>query len=97
MAEFASPVRAVDCAADCQRTAEQFAGELPAAERIRFRMGLHIGDVIVEDAACFGDEVNIAARLQELCVQGSSSYQMPFSVTCLASRTFASARLAHCG
>jgi adenylate cyclase len=70
MAEFASPVTAVRCAAECQRTIEPHNAEFPENKQIRYRMGLHLGDVIVEGSDLFGDEVNIAARLQEICEPG---------------------------
>ncbi len=70
MAEFASPVEAVRCAVECQRSIESRNEELPEDKRIRFRIGIHMGDVIVDEANLFGDEVNIAARLQQLCRPG---------------------------
>lgn len=70
MAEFASPVEAVRCAADCQRAIERRNAELPDGKRIRFRIGVHMGDVIVDSGNLFGDEVNITARLQQLCRPG---------------------------
>jgi class 3 adenylate cyclase/TolB-like protein/Tfp pilus assembly protein PilF len=70
MAEFASPVQAVRCAAECQRAIEPLNAGLSPEKQTRFRMGLHMGDVIAEERDLFGDEVNIAARLQELSVPG---------------------------
>ena len=70
MAEFASPVEAVRCALECQRSIESRNGELPEDKRIRFRIGLHMGDVIADNGNLFGDEVNITARLQQLCLPG---------------------------
>src|SRR5262249_46004034 len=70
MAEFASPVQAVRCAAECQRALEPLNAGLSPEKQIRYRMGLHMGDVIAKDEGLFGDEVNIAARLQELSVPG---------------------------
>ncbi len=70
MAEFASPVRAVLCAAAIQRAVETFNADLPPASRIRYRLGLHMGDVIAGGRDLFGEDVNIAARLQEICTPG---------------------------
>ncbi len=70
MAEFASPVEAVRCAMECQRSVEARNSELPEEKRVRFRIGIHMGDVIANNSNLFGDEVNIAARLQQLCRPG---------------------------
>lgn len=70
MAEFSSPVEAVRCAVECQRAIEERNLELPESKRIRFRLGVHMGDVIADGGDLFGDEVNIAARLQQLCRPG---------------------------
>ena len=70
VADFASAVDAVECAVAVQ---EAIAGEnekRPAAERMQFRIGVHLGDVIVEGLNLFGDGVNIAARLQTLARPG---------------------------
>ncbi len=70
MAEFASPVEAVRCAIECQRSIEARNSDLPEEKRVRFRIGIHMGDVIANNSNLFGDEVNIAARLQQLCRPG---------------------------
>ena len=70
VADFASAVDAVECAVAVQ---EAIAGEnekRPTAERMQFRIGVHLGDVIVEGPNLFGDGVNIAARLQTLAQPG---------------------------
>lgn len=64
MAEFVSPVHAIRCAADLQAEIERRNELLPADRRLRYRLGLHLGDVIASSDALFGDAVNIAARLQ---------------------------------
>src|SRR5258708_36453784 len=64
--EFASVVDAVRCAVEVQRgMAERNAG-VPPERRIEFRVGINLGDIIVEDKDIFGDGVNVAARLQAL-------------------------------
>jgi adenylate cyclase len=68
--EFPSVVDAVRCAVDVQRgMAERNAG-VPPEQRIEFRIGINVGDIIIEDDDIFGDGVNVAARLQELAEPG---------------------------
>ncbi len=66
LAEFVSVVDAVECAAVLQRGMAERNSELPVDRRIDIRIGLHVGDVIVEDGDRHGDAVNVAARLQQL-------------------------------
>src|ERR1700758_5089663 len=66
LAEFASVVDAVRCATEVQRGMIDREPELPETRRIRFRIGINLGDVIVEEHDIFGDGVNIAARLEAL-------------------------------
>src|SRR6516164_5978776 len=70
LAEFASVVDAVRCAAELQRAIIDREATLPEDRRIRFRIGINLGDVIVEDDDIFGDGVNIAARLEALAEPG---------------------------
>jgi class 3 adenylate cyclase len=70
MAEFPSPVQAVRCAVRIQEELEQRNAELPEARRMHFRIGVNLGDVMVEEGNLFGDGVNIAARLQSLAIPG---------------------------
>jgi adenylate cyclase len=70
LAEFASVVDAVRCAVEVQRgMAERNAGT-PSEKRIEFRVGINLGDVIVEERDIFGDGVNVAARLEALAEPG---------------------------
>src|SRR6516164_10384898 len=70
LAEFASVVDAVRCAVELQRRmAERNAGA-PTDRRIEFRVGINIGDIIVEADDVYGDGVNIAARLEALAEPG---------------------------
>jgi class 3 adenylate cyclase/TolB-like protein len=70
LAEFASVVDAVQCAAKLQRAmAERNAG-IPALERIEFRMGINVGDIIIDRGDMWGDGVNVAARLEALATPG---------------------------
>ena len=71
LAEFGSVVDAVRCAVEIQRgMAERNAG-IPPEKRIEFRVGINLGDVIVEEHDIFGDRVNVAARLEALAEPGS--------------------------
>jgi adenylate cyclase len=77
LAEFASVVDAVECAAALQRGLAQRNSGLPDSRRIDIRIGLHVGDVIVEDGDRHGDAVNIAARLQQLAEPGGICVSRP--------------------
>ncbi len=70
VAEFASPVEAVRCAADIQRDLERRNADLLEDRRMRFRIGINLGDVIVEGDDLLGDGVNVAARLEALADAG---------------------------
>jgi len=70
LAEFASVVDAVRCAAEVQRGMAERNGAVPPGERIEFRIGVNLGDVIVEERDIFGDGVNVAARLEGLAKPG---------------------------
>src|SRR5688572_27683156 len=70
LVEFASAVDAVECAVAIQRgVAEREAAE-PEDRRLRFRIGINIGDIILEEGDIYGDGVNIAARLEGLAEPG---------------------------
>jgi TolB-like protein/class 3 adenylate cyclase/Flp pilus assembly protein TadD len=70
LVEFASAVDAVECAVAIQNgVAERQAGE-PEDRRIQFRIGINLGDIIVEDGDILGDGVNVAARLEGLAEPG---------------------------
>ena len=71
LAEFGSAVDAVKCAVDAQAALAEANSNLPPDRRINFRIGVHIGDVMVRAGDLFGDGVNIAARLQTLAKPGS--------------------------
>ena len=70
LAEFASVVDAVRCAVEVQREMAARNAAVPPERRIEFRMGINLGDIIIEDADIFGDGVNIAARLEALAEPG---------------------------
>src|ERR1700736_3298787 len=70
LVEFASVVDAVRCAVEVQREMIARNAAAPAERRIKFRMGINVGDIIIEDGDIFGDGVNIAARLEALAEPG---------------------------
>jgi len=70
LVEFVSAVDAVRCADEVQRAMAERNAAVAADQRITFRIGIHQGDIIVEDGDIFGDGVNIAARLEALAEPG---------------------------
>jgi adenylate cyclase len=70
LVEFSSIVNAVACADDVQRAAAQRNQSVLEDKRIEFRIGIHLGDVIVEEGDIFGDGVNVAARLEGIAEPG---------------------------
>jgi TolB-like protein/tetratricopeptide (TPR) repeat protein len=70
LVEFPSVVGAVRCAVEVQRSIAEHNVGITTERRIEFRIGIHQGDVIVEDGDIFGDGVNIAARLEALAEPG---------------------------
>ena len=70
LVEFASVVDAVQCAAAIQRRMADRDQGAPEARRIRFRIGVNLGDVIVDGNDIYGDGVNIAARLEAMAEPG---------------------------
>lgn len=70
LAEFPSAVRATEAAIAVQRRMDELGAATPEKERLRFRIGINVGDVIAEGANIFGDGVNVAARLEQLAEPG---------------------------
>ena len=64
LAEFASVVEAVNCAVSIQTALKAENAELPPARRMELRIGVNLGDVMVEGEQIYGDGVNVAARLE---------------------------------
>ena len=77
IAEFASPVEALRCAVEIQQAVDKVGSDVPEHLRMTFRIGINLGDVLVEGADLIGDGVNIANRIQniakpgEICVSAS--------------------------
>jgi class 3 adenylate cyclase len=70
LVEFASVVDAVGCAVNIQRSMVKRNLSVPEDKRINFRIGINVGDIIIDDNDIFGDGVNIAARLETICEPG---------------------------
>jgi class 3 adenylate cyclase len=70
LAEFSSVIDAVRCAVEVQRTMADRNAETVEDKRITFRVGINLGDVIVEEDDIYGDGVNVAARLEALADPG---------------------------
>jgi len=70
LVEFASAVDAARCAAEIQRAMIHRNADVLPELRIEFRIGIHVGDIIIDDDDIFGDGVNIAARLEGISVPG---------------------------
>jgi adenylate cyclase len=71
LVEFASPVRAVRCAIEVQQGMADRNADVPDDRRIEFRIGINLGDIVVEDGDVYGDCVNVAARLEGIAEPGT--------------------------
>jgi adenylate cyclase len=70
LVEFASAVDAVHGAVEVQRGMAEQNASVPQDQRIEFRIGIHVGDIIIDDNDIFGDGVNVAARLEGIAEAG---------------------------
>jgi adenylate cyclase len=66
LAEFPSVVAAMQCAVEMQRELKARNAELPEARRVEFRMGVNLGEIVVEGDQIHGDGINVAVRLEGL-------------------------------
>jgi adenylate cyclase len=97
LAEFVSVVDAVQCAVSVQKEIQARNVELPENRRMRFRIGINLGDVIEEEDRIYGDGVNIAARLESLadpggiCISKTAfdhiETKLPFGYECLGEQS----------
>jgi adenylate cyclase len=71
LVEFASAVDAVRCATEIQRAMAERNAAIPEDRRIEFRIGINVGDIIIDEGDIYGDGVNIAARVESLASPGS--------------------------
>jgi adenylate cyclase len=87
LAEFASVVEAVTCAVSIQNTLRAENAELPLGRQMQFRIGVNLGDVMVEGEQIYGDGANVAARLESLaepggiCISGTVHEQVRDKLT----------------
>ena len=70
LVEFASVVDAVRCAVEIQHEMVKRNADVPPDRRIEFRIGINLGDIIIDESDIFGDGVNVAARLEALAKPG---------------------------
>lgn len=70
LAEFGSVVNAVECATEIQKDLREQNADLPNHRRMEFRIGINLGDVVIEKGRIYGDGVNIAARIESLAQAG---------------------------
>src|SRR5262244_3463933 len=70
LVEFSSVVDALRCATEIQNAMAESNAGIAAEKRLEFRMGINVGDIVVEDGDIFGDGVNVAARLENLADPG---------------------------
>src|SRR5262245_39626685 len=70
LAEFTRALDATRCAVEVQRTLRPRNADLPPDRRMELRIGIHLGDVMVDGERIYGDGVNIAARLERLAAPG---------------------------
>src|SRR5690242_6102067 len=88
LCEFGSVVDAVACAVLIQKGMAERERGVPEEERVRFRIGVNLGDVVLEDGDLYGDGVNIAARLEQLaepggiCVSGTAYDHLRGKLAC---------------
>jgi class 3 adenylate cyclase len=79
VADFASAVDAVQCAVAVQDAMAKENADRLAGEQMRFRIGVHVGDIIVQGDNLFGDAVNVAARLEQLAEPGTFASRVLFA------------------
>ena len=89
LVEFVSVVDAVRCAVDIQRGMAERNAEASADKRIEFRIGINVGDIIIDSNDIYGDGVNVAARLEALAEPGALSCHAQFTIRCVISSILA--------
>jgi class 3 adenylate cyclase/pimeloyl-ACP methyl ester carboxylesterase len=98
LVEFASAIEAVRCAIDIQRAMAKRNADIPQGRRVAFRIGINVGDIIIDDDDIYGDGVNIAVRLESIaeaggiCISRQAFDQIEGKLS-LASRSLGSQKL----
>ena len=85
--EFPSIVAAVECAIAIQKVMTARNAETPEQEHILYRIGVNLGDVLIDGDDILGEGVNIAARLESICDPGGIFVSAPHLITCAAGLT----------
>ena len=81
MAEFGSPVKAVECSVQIQNRSQSLNTKADSKDQMNFRIGINVGDVMVSENNLFGDAINIAARLEaEANIDGICISQSTFDM-----------------
>ena len=71
LVEFASAVDAIRCAMEIQRAMAERNATIPEDRRVEFRIGINVGDIIIDEGDIYGDGVNVAARVESLASPGA--------------------------
>ncbi len=82
LVEFSSVVDAVRCAVDVQRGMAERNADVPQEKRIEFRIGINLGDIIIDGGDIFGDGVNVAARLEGIAEPETFVFPMTHTGMC---------------
>nr|WP_244426027.1 adenylate/guanylate cyclase domain-containing protein [Sinorhizobium fredii] len=83
LVEFGSAVNAVECAAALQQAMAAANRDIPEDQAIVLRVGVNLGDVMVEDSDLYGDGVNVAARIEALASLAAWRFPMEFMNICM--------------
>jgi adenylate cyclase len=84
LVEFASAVDASRCAIEIQGAVAERNVSVPVERRVELRIGINVGDILIEDGDIFGDGVNIAARIEGIAQRGGSRSRKMFGGRCRA-------------
>ena len=80
IAEFASPVKAAECAVQIQNKNSTINKDLNEKEKMTFRAGINMGDIMITEDNLYGDAINIAARLESSALQMEFAYHKTCSI-----------------